>query len=222
MTPIVNRHVTTLRRTLTPAPAGGRSDGALPGVFDRGRDLARQGVDSLRAIRFDHLPQVGRTSGLGLALLVGSAALWLSTVQPLARDAALLETQIAGLDTAAREGIDGVGARASELDLLLERLPTQAELPGIVALVVAQADEAGLELGRGEYELTSTRSGQLARYHLSLPVRGSYPQVRQFIDGSLAAVPALGLEHLRLERASVGDRIIDADLRFSVVVKGGA
>jgi len=222
MTPIVSRHVATVRSALTPASAGDLSGGNLPGMFLRSRDLARRGFDSLRAIRFDRLPQVGRTSGLGLALLVASAVLWLSTVQPLARDAAQLETQIAGLDAAARAGVDGVGSAAAELDRLLARLPTPTELPGIVAVVVAQADEAGLELGRGEYELTSTRSGQLARYHLSLPVRGTYPQVRQFIDGSLAAVPALGLEGLRLERASVGDKIIDADLRFSVVGRGGA
>jgi type II secretory pathway component PulM len=132
MTPIVSRHAATVRSALTPAPTGGPSGSNLPTVIVRGRALARRGFDSLRAIRFDRLPQVGRTSGLGLALLVASAVLWLSTVQPLARDAAQLETQVAGLDAAARAGVDGVGSSGAELDLLLARLPTPTELPGIV------------------------------------------------------------------------------------------
>jgi len=222
LTPTMNRHLASVKSALAPLPAQRPAGGNLASAIAKGRDLARHGFASLRAIRFEHLPQVSRSGGLGLALLVGSAVLWLSTVQPLARDAAQLETELAAFDAAARAGVDGVGARGSDLDLLLERLPTPAELPGIVAVVVAQADAAGLELDSGEYEITSNRSGRLARYHLSLPVRGTYPQVRQFIDGSLAAVPALALEGLRLERASVGDKLIDADLRFSVVVRGGA
>jgi len=221
MTPAVSRHLATLKSALTPVPAQRPSRGDLTAAVARGRDLARHAFASLRVISFEHLPRVGRAGGLGLALLMGSAVFWLSTVQPLARDAAQLETEVAAI-AAARSGAEGVSSPGSELEALLGRLPTPAELPGIVAVVVAQAEEAGLELDRGEYELTSARSGELARYHLSLPVRGTYPQVREFIDGSLAAVPALGLEGLRLERASVGDKIIDADLRFSVVVRGGA
>lgn len=222
MTPAVSRRLATRKGPLAGLPAQRPAGGSLASAMARGRELARHRFASLRAIRFEHLPQVSRSGGLGVALLVGSAVLWLSTVQPLARDAAQLETELAAFDAAARTGTGGVSSPRSELEILLGRLPTPAELPAMMALVVAEADAAGLELGSGKYEMTSNRAGQLARYHLSLPVRGTYPQVRQFIDGSLAALPALALEGLRLERGSVGDKVIDADLRFSVVVRGGA
>lgn len=221
MTGIVTRHLAAFRGAVTPAPANDIVRSTPRGVVARATELARQVLQPLSAIRLDRAPRVGRASALGLVLLAGSAALWLSTIQPLAREATKLETQVASLEAAARAGAGGTGPQPSQLDMLLERLPTQVELPGIVATVVSQAAAAGLELDHGEYELTSSRSGQLARYDLSLPVRGTYPQVRQFIDGSLAAVPALGLEGVRLERASVDDRLIDADLRFSVVVRNG-
>ena len=73
----------------------------------------------------------------------------------------------------------------------------------------------------GRYEFTPAKSGQIARYRLAFPVRGSYPQLRRFIDGTLGAVPAVGLEGLRLERASVDEEVLDADLRFEVIVRNG-
>jgi len=221
VTGMVTRHLAALRSAVTPASAKDIARSTPRGVFTRAGGLARQVLQPLSAMLLDRAPRVGRASGLGLVLIAGSAALWLSTVQPLAREATKLETQVASLEAAARADAGGMGPHRSQLDMLLERLPTQVELPGIVATVVSEAAAAGLELDRGEYELTSTRSGQLARYDLSLPVRGTYPQVRRFIDGSLAAVPSLGLAGLRLERASVGDGLIDADLRFAVVVRNG-
>ena len=64
-----------------------------------------------------------------------------------------------------------------------------------------------------------TRAGPVARYQLALPVTGSYPAVRKFVDSTLAAVPAAALSGITLERPNVGDGQVSANLRFEVFVR---
>jgi hypothetical protein len=85
--------------------------------------------------------------------------------------------------------------------------------------IVTVAAAAGLTLDRGNYEFMATESGEVSRYRLDLPVRGSYPQVREFIENTLAAVPVAALENMRVERNAVADRTIAADLQFAVLVR---
>lgn len=194
---------------------------AHPQRLGKGPGLAGRGLHRLQSIGLERLPRIGRGGGAGLVLLIASAVFWFSTAQPLARHATELEREVARLDAELSAGTTVAHSPAAQIDALLASLPTPAELPAIVAAVTAQADEAGLELESGRYELTTTRSGELARYRLAFPVRGSYPQVRQFIDGTLIAVPSLALDGLHLERRAIGDEVIDADLRFAVIVRSG-
>ena len=99
-------------------------------------------------------------------------------------------------------------------------LPGRNEVPQIMGSVVTVAAAAGIELERGSYEYVSSDDGAIARYRMSLPVNGSYPQVRQFIENLLAAVPAIALDSMRIERDNISDQVIAADLRFTVLLEG--
>jgi hypothetical protein len=52
-----------------------------------------------------------------------------------------------------------------------------------------------------------------------LPVKGSYPAIRQFVSDALVAVPAASLDTLRLERREVAEGGVEAALRFTVFVR---
>ena len=47
-----------------------------------------------------------------------------------------------------------------------------------------------------------------------------YGNVRNFINKSLAAVPALGLDKLHVERKNVGDTLVSADVGFVIYLRG--
>ena len=57
------------------------------------------------------------------------------------------------------------------------------------------------------------------RYQIAFPVTGPYPQIRAFIDNALATMPAVALEDLVLDRKSIADGAIDAQLRMTVFTR---
>ena len=60
------------------------------------------------------------------------------------------------------------------------------------------------------------------RYQFTLPVRGTYPQIRKFVDGALADVPALSLDSIQFERRKIGDATVDAKLKLVVFLGRGS
>jgi len=64
------------------------------------------------------------------------------------------------------------------------------------------------------------RDGVAARYRMTFPVHASYPQIRSFLDRTLIALPAVAVEGLRLERKSVGDGTVEAEVKLAAYVRG--
>ncbi len=54
---------------------------------------------------------------------------------------------------------------------------------------------------------------------MDFPVKASYPDIRKFINQTLTAVPAAALAKLHVERKTVGDQIVSADIGFVVFVR---
>jgi hypothetical protein len=55
---------------------------------------------------------------------------------------------------------------------------------------------------------------RLVRYRMTLPVSGTYPQVRAFVVDVLRDVPAAALDDIQLRRDAAGR--IEARVRFSL------
>jgi hypothetical protein len=160
---------------------------------------------------------LGRAGLAGVMMLVFAAAFFVGAISPLQGELADLQTT---LDTAqlshAGTHANATSAHTAELDNFMAQLPLRSELPALTLQITTQATKAGLELERGTYDVTVTPSGRLARARLSFPVHGRYPDVRRFIDGTLAAIPGAAVDALRFERKSVTDAEIDADVRFAL------
>lgn len=103
---------------------------------------------------------------------------------------------------------------------LVAALPTRGQIPAVIGLVLQQAQQAGVPLDVGHYAFIPAKSGSVGRYELEFPVHASYPQVRDFINRTLTAIPAAGLDKLRIERKTVADQVVNADVRFVVFVRG--
>ncbi len=99
---------------------------------------------------------------------------------------------------------------------LLRTLPRRSQMPALLGVLVQQADAAHLSIDTGKYESTALKSGAVMTYQISFPVAGPYPQVRRFIDATLAALPAAAVTELSLTRKTIADDAVEAQIRLTV------
>jgi len=104
---------------------------------------------------------------------------------------------------------------------VLSALPGREQIPGVLGTIYQQAQEAGVPLDSGRYTFSAGKAGGVARYEVQFPVKASYPQIRAFINGTLSAVPAANLDKLHIERKAVGETIVNAEVDFVILVRGG-
>lgn len=81
------------------------------------------------------------------------------------------------------------------------------------------AANSGLTLTQGDYRLVPDTEGDFQQWQLSLPIRGSYPQIRAFIDAALQALPSATLDEISLRRDSVRVPTVEAQLRLTLYLK---
>jgi len=155
----------------------------------------------------------------GLALLVAAVVVVFAVVQPVRDQALGLQSQLSALDTARSTMRDQAQSPVDHAGEFLNRFPTRAELPAVLAAFGASANKAGVTLEQGTYSFQVQKGASLARYVIDLPVKGSYPAIRQFVSDALVAVPAASLDTLRLERREVAEGGVEAALRFTVFVR---
>jgi hypothetical protein len=77
------------------------------------------------------------------------------------------------------------------------------------------AATAGVQVMKGDYRLEG-KEGALDALHISLPVRGSYAEIRRFVALVLKEMPVASLDALRFERRKVGEPQLDAQIQLTV------
>ena len=157
---------------------------------------------------------MGTTGLTGLALLIGAVVLFIANNLPQSSAIAALQTRILHL---APVGTAPLATNPG--GTVLAALPRRDDAPTVVGKVFAQATAAGVVLTRGEYEYVPSRDGVAARYRMTFPVHTTYPKLRDFMDRTLEAMPAVAVEGLRIERKKVGDEEVDAEVKLSAYVR---
>jgi hypothetical protein len=161
------------------------------------------------------LSRLGPAGQAGLAALVAAVVVVAAALVP-ARNA--IET-LQGDILRAQQAPHSAARDEDGLSRVVSNLPTRAQIPAIVGLVFQQAQAAGVPLDSGHYAFTAAKAGSVARYELEFPVKAGYPEIRNFINQTLAAVPAAGLQKLHIERKAVGETQVNADVRFVIFVR---
>ncbi len=151
----------------------------------------------------------------GIAAVVLAATVFIANNLPQGGVVAALKSQLVHL---APTG-GGAAAVGPSPVAALSALPSRSEAPEIVAKIVEEARASGVELPRGQYEYVAARDGVAASYRMTFPVHATYPQLREFMDRTLVALPAVAVEGMRIERKTVGDAGVDAELKFSAFVR---
>jgi hypothetical protein len=163
------------------------------------------------------IARLGAIGSTGVAALVAAIVIALGVLVPGQNAIRALNADIVRAQhqpQAAETPEEGLGR-------FVGTLPTRGQIPVVIGQILQQAQQAGVPLDSGHYAFSPARSGGVGRYELEFPVKASYPQVRDFINRTLTAVPAAGLDKLHIERKTVADETVNADVRFVVFVRGG-
>ncbi|AYH41984.1 GspMb/PilO family protein [Azoarcus sp. DN11] len=159
--------------------------------------------------------------GLGGALLLAAAAAGtLSVVLPGlgARERAgqqVLRAQAQA--AAARRGeVPDALPPARQLDDFYAGLPPQLAATKAIDGLYTAADAEKISLARGEYSLAVEQGSDMARYQILLPVRGTYAQLRRFLDAAIAKVPGLSVEDLDIQRKEVSETELEGRIRMTL------
>lgn len=166
------------------------------------------------------LATLGWPGVLGLLLLVSAAALYLTVVQDRNARLAQLKSESASLksriDQAAKTGIPETGS-TEELNKFYGFF-SGITLTEWLNKLYGAAEAQNLVLEQGEYRLSPDKSGKLARYQITLPVKGTYLQIRQFVDQALTDVPVAALDDINFKREAIGASQLEARIKFTLYV----
>jgi Tfp pilus assembly protein PilO len=162
---------------------------------------------------------LGAAGVVGAGLLVLGAAFYASSVVPARDELRRLEARVAraGRDSAQapEKAGDAVAAGAEQLERFQRRFPAFSEAPDLVLKLHSIAAANGIVLDTGEYRLARDRDSNIAFYEITLPLKGSYPQVRLFLAQLLDEVPALSLDEISIKRSSISERAAETRVRLT-------
>jgi len=159
---------------------------------------------------------------IGLVLMV--VCFYLLAVVPLDRSleetrrhAAIMQQNFKQIQ---RSKIDSLKQTPSgQLDLFNAYFPNENTATDTLEKLIDIAVKSGLTATEAQYKLGTSNPGKLLTYQISLPIKGKYPEVLQFIFSSLNQVHNLSLDNVQLQRQKVGDGILDATLIFTLYLR---
>lgn len=170
------------------------------------------------------LRQLGWPGALAVALFAASLAFYFSAIVP-ARDKANELFNAAEYARATQQRVSKNKQRieqktpAAQLAAFNAFFPPLSEAPKWVAAVYAAARGERLTLERGDYKVLRETGVSLVRYQITLPVKGSYPQIRQFIAEVLEEAPLASIDDVSIRRDKIGQNSVEARIKISLYMK---
>jgi hypothetical protein len=164
------------------------------------------------------LRRLGPAGVVGIGLALACAGFYVSALAPLEQEAAAQRLALERLKTRTPHRPVSSGGREEDLRRFQALFPSASELTDEVDRLHRLARRAGLDLAQGEYRLERRVSGLWA-YRVTLPVRGSYPQFRDFIGAVLKDMPIASIDALRFERKRAAETQLEAQVRVTLYAR---
>ena len=160
------------------------------------------------------LRRLGIPGVLGLGVLLACAGFYIDALVPAEREARAQRLALEKLRARPRAPAAPAG-REAELKRFYGLFPEAAQLTDEVERLHDLARATGLDLAHAEYRLERPAAGLWA-YRATLPVRGTYAQLRSFLSAVLSEVPIASVDALRFERKKAVDAQIEAQVRVTL------
>jgi len=82
----------------------------------------------------------------------------------------------------------------------------------------AAAADNDVVLEQGEYRITPSKNGKLSRYQITLPIKGSYLQIRKFVAEALNEVPVASLDDISFKREAIGNTQVETRIKITLFI----
>jgi len=161
------------------------------------------------------LRRLGGAGVLGIGVLLACAGFYVTALAPVEHEAQAQRLALERLRARTPHQPVSSGGRADELRRFYNLFPPASELTDDVERLHRLARSSGLDLAQGEYRLERRASGLWA-YRVTLPVRGSYSQLRAFLGVLLTSMPTASIDALRFERKKAADTQLEAQVRVTL------
>jgi Tfp pilus assembly protein PilO len=156
----------------------------------------------------------------GLVLIVLASAVLLGFILPAEAKSKRVASAAVDLQNPRNLELSNTVTRAlpveSGLDSFYKSLPPEQSAVNVLDKIYKSASNESLRLTQGEYKFTRDKAGRFGNYQITLPVRGSYVQVRKFIAKVLNGVPTASLDGVSFKRETIGGTDLEAKIQFSV------
>ena len=90
------------------------------------------------------------------------------------------------------------------------------EITDHLAKIYSLAQDYGLELRQGDYKVVRDKDERITQYQISLPLSGSYNQIRSFVAKVLDEVTVISLDQIKFDHKQANDPRIDAQIMFTL------
>jgi len=106
----------------------------------------------------------------------------------------------------------------ARLDQFYAYLDSGKTIEDQLAEVHAAAEASGLLLKRAEYRLSEGSTDRIRRYEVTLPVTGTYPQIRHFVNTILGSTPTVALRSVSFQRKRIADPNVETEIVLRLYV----
>lgn len=109
-----------------------------------------------------------------------------------------------------------------EYENFYQQFPEENKITEVLAVIHEFADEVGINLYEGEYELKVNRNPLLMQYTIKLPTLARYQPLKQWIEKTEIKFPTLSLKKVELKRDVIEDDSPNVILTYQLLVKRNA
>lgn len=171
---------------------------------------------------------IGRLTWPWLAaggLLAFGAGFHLSMLYPASRELQAMQIKLQVLQEEAHAAAhDGNKLKQlttpGQLAEFYKFFPPERSIPDWIEKISATAAKNKLILRRGEYQVTRDKNSKLLLYQITLPVKGTYPNLRGFIDDVLIQIPSASLDNVKFERQKIGEDALLSTVLLTLHLEG--
>lgn len=165
-------------------------------------------------LRF-HCLRLGWPALFGAGLVAGALAIDLSASEEVdGRIAELRQTRQVLRDRQASEA-----SRDEKRNLPLADVVERQAIDLVVADIHAAAQKNGVRLEQGEYRLQAESATPLGKYQIVFPARATYPQLRAWLDETVAAHPGLAVQEFSAKRENIKVEALEARVSLGLLVQ---
>lgn len=154
--------------------------------------------------------RLGDVALASIALIAMAMLFQFVAVSPLEARLALLDGRLASSNRHTAADSLRTGTPAAKLAAFYAFFDLKDGQVDWLARLYGNASAAGIELRSADYRLVDT-NGRLVRYEATLPLSGSYAQIRIFLEAALEENPLLSLDQLNIRRKRVNDTRAEAE-----------